>query len=189
MKYILLIVFLYMSLLTLAQQTIKLCAGESKTVKYYSNYGGDGNNVWVVNGINYNDLDTLSYTFTNPGMYTIVLRRENIICYDEQTLYVIVDDCDDIIYWVPNTFTPDGNEYNQTFGPVMSDGYDIDGFSFKIFNRWGEIVWESKDVHAKWDGYYNGRICQDGLYIWSLKFSIFGNDGKISDRGHLTIIR
>jgi len=82
-----------------------------------------------------------------------------------------------------------GNEYNQTFGPVMSDGYGIDGFSFKIFNRWGEIIWESKDVHAKWDGYYNGRICQDGLYIWSLKFSIFGNDGKISDIGHLTIIR
>ncbi len=189
MKYILFIIFFYVSLLTLAQQSIKLCAGESKTVKYYSNYGGDGYNVWVVNGISYNDLDTLSYTFVNSGIYNIVLRRENIICYDEQSIRVIVDDCDEIVYWVPNTFTPDGNEVNQTFGPVMTDGYDINGFIFRIYNRWGEIVWESYDPNGRWDGYFNNKMCQDGTYTWKLVFNVFGNDKKIEDFGHLTIIR
>jgi hypothetical protein len=178
-----------MSLLTLAQQTFELCAGESKTVNYYSNYGGSGNNVWSVNGLVYGDEDTLTYTFNSSGIYNIVLRRENVLCYVEQSIQVTVNDCPGIIYWVPNTFTPDGNEYNQTFGPVLTEGHDVDGFNFKIYNRWGQIIWESKDIHAKWDGYYNGRVCQDGLYTWSLELSILGNDGRIYDQGHLTIIR
>ena len=177
-----------MSLVTSAQQVFELCAGETKTVTYYSTATGDGSNIWSVNGLPFFS-DELTYTFSNEGTYNIVVKRENGPCYVEQTLQVIVSECPGVIYWVPNCFTPDGNEANQLFGPVMSDGYDINGFEFLIFNRWGNVVWESHDPNGKWDGTYGGIKCSDGVYIWKIQFNVFGDDGKISDHGHLTIIR
>lgn len=177
-----------MSLVTSAQQVFELCAGETKTVTYYSTASGDGSNIWSVNGLPFFS-DELTYTFSNEGTYNIVVKRENGPCYVEQTLQVIVTECPGVIYWVPNCFTPDGNETNQLFGPVMSDGYDINGFEFLIFNRWGNVVWESHDPDGKWDGTYGGIKCSDGVYIWKIQFNVFGDDGKISDHGHLTIIR
>jgi gliding motility-associated-like protein len=188
MKYILFIVFFSMSLLTLAQQTFELCAGESKTVVYTSESGGDGTNIWLVNGTQYIS-EELTYTFTNSGTYNVTIRRENGPCYVEQSLQVTITDCPRIIYWIPNTFTPDGNEFNQTFGPIMTEGIDVDGFNFTIFNRWGEIVWESNNPNGRWDGLFNGKMCVDGVYTWKLTFNVFGNDKKIVDFGHLTIIR
>jgi gliding motility-associated-like protein len=179
---------MFMSLVTSAQQVFELCAGETKTVTYYSTATGDGSNIWSVNGLPFFS-DELTYTFSNEGTYNIVVKRENGPCYVEQTLQVIVSECPGVIYWVPNCFTPDGNETNQLFGPVMSDGYDINGFEFLIFNRWGNVLWESHDPDGKWDGTYGGIKCSDGVYIWKIQFNVFGDDGKISDHGHLTIIR
>ena len=189
MKFIFFILFFTMSLLTLAQQTFELCAGESKTVVYTSQSSGDGSNTWTVNGMSYGDSDTLTYTFNGSGLYNIILKRENGPCYIEQSIQVIVTNCPGIIYWVPNTFTPDGNEFNQTFGPVMTEGYDLNDFKFLVFNRWGEIIWETHDPNGRWDGTYNGKKCQDGVYTWKIQFSVFGNDGRITDRGHLSLIR
>lgn len=188
MKFIFFISFIFFSLVTSAQHVFELCAGETKTVTYYANAYGDGTNTWSVNGLPFFSNE-LTYTFTNQGVYNITVKRENGPCYAEQFLQVIVTECPGIIYWVPNCFTPDGNEYNQLYGPVMTEGYDINGFEFVIFNRWGNIVWESYDPNGRWDGTYQGKKCTDGVYIWKLKFNVFGNDRKILDHGHLTIIR
>lgn len=188
MKFLITILFLTMSLVTLAQQSFELCAGETKTVTYYSETNSDGSNIWFVNNIQYIG-ENLTYTFDNEGIYNIVLRRENGTCYVEETLQVVVTGCPGIIYWIPNSFTPDGNEHNQLFGPVMTEGFDINGFNLKVFNRWGEIMWESNDPNGRWDGTYNGVICQDGVYTWKLQFNVLGDDSKIEDWGHVTIIR
>lgn len=188
MKITLFILFLLVSLATSAQQLIELCAGETKTVTYFSTATGDGTNTWTVNGLPYFS-DELTYTYTNQGVYNIVLRRENGPCYVEESIQVVISECPGTIYWVPNCFTPDGNEYNQLFGPVMTEGYNINGFEFLIFNRWGNIVWESKDPNGRWDGTYQGRKCLDGVYIWKLTFNLFGDDGKITNHGHLTLLK
>jgi gliding motility-associated-like protein len=188
MKFILFIFFMLMTLVSSAQQLIELCNGETRTVTYFSTATGDGTTSWSVNGLPFFS-DELTYTFSNEGSYNIIVKRENGPCYVEQTLQVVVTECPGVIYWVPNCFTPDGNEQNQLFGPVMTEGYDINGFKFLIFNRWGNIVWESEDPNGKWDGTFQGKLCADGVYIWTLVFNVFGNDDKISDHGHLTIIR
>jgi gliding motility-associated-like protein len=188
MKLTIFILFFLISSVVLSQQSIELCNGESRTVTYYSNSTGDGTNTWTVNGLPFY-TEELTYTFTTEGVYNIVIKRENGPCYVEESLQVTISECPGTIYWVPNCFTPDGNEHNQLFGPVMSEGYDINGFEFLILNRWGEIVWESHNPNGKWDGTYNGNWCTDGVYTWKLQFNVFGNDSKIVDHGHLTIIR
>jgi len=188
MRYIFIILFIFISLGTSAQQTFELCEGETKTITYFAQSNGVGENVWEINGQTFLG-EELTYTFTESGNYEIILRRENVICFDEEIFTVTISDCPGIIYWIPNSFTPDNNEHNQLFGPVMSEGFDINDFTFLIFNRWGEIIWESHDPNAKWDGTYNGTTSQDGIYTWKIMFNVLGNDGRVNDYGHVVILR
>ncbi len=99
-----------------------------------------------------------------------------------------------LVYHVPNTFTPDGDEYNNTFQPVMGSGYDpTKGYTFLIFNRWGELIFESHDPEVGWDGTYGAGgtpyVCQSGTYTWKLTFKRNNNDDKVTDVGHVNLLR
>ncbi len=71
----------------------------------------------------------------------------------------------DIIFYAPNTFTPDGDEFNQTWKFFVS-GIDEFDFELMIFDRWGETIWETHDVNSSWDGTYNGTPVKEGTYTW-----------------------
>jgi gliding motility-associated-like protein len=71
------------------------------------------------------------------------------------------------LVFVPNTFTPDGNEINNTW-EIVANGIDIMDFNVLIFNRWGEIIWESNDASVGWDGTYNNRLVASGIYTWKI---------------------
>jgi gliding motility-associated-like protein len=95
------------------------------------------------------------------------------------------------IFYIPNTFTPDGDNYNQTFKPIFTSGFDPYNFEMYIFNRWGEILFETNDVKMGWDGSYgvDGRDVQEGTYTYKI---IYKNP-KVDERkivvGHVTLIR
>lgn len=107
-------------------------------------------------------------------------------CVDSLTRIVKVNS--EIILYAPNAFTPDGNEFNQTWNVIM-EGIDFTSFHLKIFNRWGEVVWESRDINVGWDGTYNGEILSDGTYIWSIDALDQYSDKKYHFNGHVSIIK
>ncbi|MGV3612073.1 MAG: gliding motility-associated C-terminal domain-containing protein [Fluviicola sp.] len=74
----------------------------------------------------------------------------------------------DFLVWVPNTFTPDGDEFNNTFKPIFSKDRLIEDYNFMIFNRWGELIFESHDPEFGWDGTYHDQFVQDGTYTWKI---------------------
>ena len=94
----------------------------------------------------------------------------------------------DVIFYAPNTFTPDGDEHNQSW-EIFVDGIDIYHFDLSIFNRWGEIIWESHDPKAKWDGTYNGQIVQSGMYVWKASAKDSVNDDKYEFSGYINVIK
>ncbi len=108
-------------------------------------------------------------------------------CVD--TAYAPVQVQEELIYYIPNTFTPDADPINNVFEPVFASGFDPQGYSLWIFDRWGEILFESHNTEVGWDGTYNGSIVQDGTYIWKIEFKLSGNDGKVMDNGHVNLIR
>jgi gliding motility-associated-like protein len=88
-------------------------------------------------------------------------------------------------YYVPNSFTPDGRKFNEEFGIV----YDckLTDFEFLIFNRWGEIIFESYNPKQLWDGTYKGKLVQNGTYVYRIEFKT----EKGIDRlliGHVTLL-
>lgn len=107
-------------------------------------------------------------------------------CQDTATYPVPV--LPEVYIYAPNVFTPDGDEYNQTWSVIMA-GIDFYDFNLKIFNRWGEIVWESNDISVKWDGTYNGEVLPDGTYTWVIRTKDSITDDIYNYNGHVVIIR
>ncbi|WP_066758542.1 PKD domain-containing protein [Crocinitomix algicola] len=109
-------------------------------------------------------------------------------CKDENTQLVKI--IDQLIYYVPNTFTPDGDMYNQTFTPVFAAGVDVFDYHIMIFNRWGELVFESFDTNYGWSGTYGGGdYVDDGVYIYKMEFGETMSDKRHYVEGHVTLLK
>lgn len=96
----------------------------------------------------------------------------------------VVISLDGSIY-VPNSFTPDGNGINDVFRIYAED---LTEFEIMIFNRWGEMLFQSNSVDAEWDGKYKGKLSQVDTYIWKIIYSDV-NTNKKEVIGHVNIIR
>ena len=126
-------------------------------------------------------------TCTNPTTapnqnitYTVTFTDENG-CQAKDQVKISYDP----IIYIPNTFTPDGNQFNQGFKMVASN---IVSFELNIYNRWGELIYTMTDESDYWDGSYNGQICQDGTYIWKLTYTDFFQRKDVLN-GHVNLIR
>ena len=130
---------------------------------------------------------THNYPEEIGGYIITLIAYSNAGCSDTSTLFIPVNDI--LIYYIPNTFTPDGDAYNQFFQPVFTSGYDPYDFNLFIYNRWGEIIWESHDASVGWDGLYGGKLVQDGTYTWKIDFKTTMSDERIMNVGHVNVIR
>lgn len=107
-------------------------------------------------------------------------------CVDTANQLILFNN--DPYYFVPNTFIPNDDNRNDIWTPIFSNIEKIKKYNVQVYNRWGELFFESNDPHQGWDGTYNGKKCQDGTYIWKLQFTWF--DKRIYEaRGHVNILR
>ena len=128
------------------------------------------------------------YAEDATGSYTITLVAHNALgCTD--TIQRGVHVLEDLIYYVPNTFTPDDDEHNQGFTPVFTQGFDPYNYHLMIYDRWGEMIFESFDSNTGWDGTYGGVLCQQGMYTWKIEFKIKDNDERKVAVGHVNLLR
>lgn len=117
-----------------------------------------------------NEIDPI-YTYPSEGkQYTVRLTASdaNNTCHDEHSELLIIED--EILFFIPNSFTPNGSGKNDVFSPQFVSGIDIYQFRMQIFNRWGELVFESNDPLGSWDGQYAGQTVTEGVYIWKIDF-------------------
>lgn len=114
------------------------------------------------------------YTYTAAGNYDVMLKVYNrhersgliVDCVDSMVQTVVVDP--EVLVYIPNVFTPDndGPETNNVFKPIVNDETS---YFVKVFNRWGEIMWQSENPEESWDGTFNGAPCQEGVYLYIVK--------------------
>jgi gliding motility-associated-like protein len=168
---------------------IQICEGDSVVSTYVSQVMVPGVTEWTLLS-NVTQSPTLTVSWTNAGMYTIQATHTVDGCVSQPTTTTItVSRCPQLLYYVPNSFTPDGNQYNQYWRPVFTSGFDPAEFHLTIFNRWGNIIWESYSATASWDGTYNNTLCQDGVYTYKIWFGDKESDAKYVIIGHITLIR
>jgi gliding motility-associated-like protein len=120
--------------------------------------------------------------------YVITLVAENDLgCTDTAVSKIVIRDV--LLYWVPNAFTPDNDEFNQTFKPIFTSGFDPFDYELLIFDRWGELIFESHNSEVGWDGRYMGNYVQDGVYVWKIEFKETMTDKRHKKYGHVSILR
>jgi gliding motility-associated-like protein len=142
---------------------------------------GDGNSSNETN-------PTHTYTDDGENLYDVQL-----IAYSAQgcpdTAYTVIEMREELVFYVPNTFTPDNNGMNEVFLPIFTSGFDPYDYNLLIFNRWGEIVFESYNHQIGWDGTYRGKLVQDGTYVWKIEFKTKYTDERKVHTGHINVLK
>jgi len=131
---------------------------------------------------------SFEYPSDTEGNYIVTLIANNEYnCPD--TIQKAVRLYEDVIFYVPNTFTPDGDEFNDMFQPVFSQGVNPYDFELKIYNRWGELIFETHNFDEGWDGTYGGKVAKDGTYLWTIEFGWKSQSIRQKHTGHVNLLR
>ena len=156
--------------------------GSTNADTYEWDFGDESANVFTEDAIHGYPPEPESY------LVTMYATSANQLCEDTAQVWITIDDV--LIFYVPNVFTPDGDQFNETFQPVFTSGHDPFDFHLTIFNRWGEIVFESYDATKGWNGHYgDGGLVQDGVYVWQIEFKENMSDKRHIHRGHVTVLK
>ena len=163
---------------------ILICTNQSAGANSYNWSFGDG-------GVS--TSFSPQHIYTSVGFFNIQLIATSIHgCLDTANAEVMTNA--DVIF--PNVFTPNsisssGGSYdiaslsNDVFFPYTTGVTD---FKLQIFNRWGELIFETFDIKQGWDGYYRGQICQQDVYVWKAYIKL--NNGKTFNKtGDVTLLR
>jgi len=118
-------------------------------------------------------------TVQKAGSYALLAKNQ--LC-DKKAIYTVFvipeDSCSGSIYF-PNAFTPNGDSYNQNYAPE-GNGYEIQRFT--IFNRWGQVVYDSNTSPFNWDGTYKGVPAPEAVYFYTSTYTLMNY--KTPVRGH-----
>jgi gliding motility-associated-like protein len=126
----------------------------------------------------------VTHIYNTAGSYRVCLIAFNQYgCSDTscQQVTAIVTPVVD----VPNAFTPNGDGANDV---VFVRGYGIDKMSWRIYNRWGQLVFVSTNINFGWDGRFKGALQPQDVYVYTLSVQ-FTDGTKYSKKGDITLLR
>jgi len=155
--------------------------------------------LWDFGDGTFSDEISPEHFYQEPGDYVITLTADNEAeCPSTYTHPTTAKAQLSGEIEVPNAFTPsnsgaNGGIYdpgvlsNEIFFPVLA-GVAEDGYTLLIYNRWGELLFETNDIKQGWDGYFRGKLCQQDVYVWKIKAK-FADGKKVVKAGDLTLLR
>lgn len=112
-----------------------------------------------------------SYTFPDTGSFSARQVVENQYgCMDTAYQYINIDYKTTV--YIPNAFTPNGDNINDYFG-LVGEGIQTEGFSMLIYNRWGNLVYQTNNPNDPWNGKMNntGEIVESGTYVYYIRYT------------------
>jgi gliding motility-associated-like protein len=132
------------------------------------------------------------YTFETSGTFTVTLVVESDFCSDAVSRTLAVEE--ELLVYVPNSFTPNNDGLNDVFRPSLF-GTEIGQYSLQVFNRWGDVVFETEDPDDGWIGNVDNAetsgefYVQNGVYAWRLVVSEANSVETKLLTGHVMVIR
>lgn len=129
-----------------------------------------------------------TYTGATDNILVSLTASTPLGCFDIYEMTIVV--LSEAIFYIPNTFTPDEDEHNQLWRPIFTSGFDIYSFNLQIYNRWGEIIWETNDASVGWDGTYgiDGLKVPSGIYNWTIRYGSKINDDTKQVNGFVNVL-
>jgi gliding motility-associated-like protein len=126
-------------------------------------------------------------TINREAYYTVKLKVTNLSlgCSDSaRKTLTVLDFC---LIDVPTAFTPNNDGLNDYFQP--HNALKADNYEFKIYNRWGQLLFHSNNWRDKWDGKFNGALQPTAVYVWMLRYTNRDTKQPVFKKGTVTLIR
>lgn len=154
-------------------------------IRFSSTSQGASYHFWEFDNGQFASTTDTTITYSQPGTYEVALSvNDQLGCADSVSKLLDIEPPFSI--YVPNAFTPDGDGINDVFQVKMRDGSR--SYHLRIFDRWGKLVFESKDPEEGWDGRIDGEPAPVGAYVYELEVKGPGGTNR-SEEGHVTLIR
>lgn len=133
----------------------------------------------------YSICDSMHH-YTSPGTYNIMQVVTNTAgCTDTAYSEVLIRP--EFLFWIPNAFTPNSSDgLNDVFKPVL---IGVHAYTLLIFDRWGEKIFESQNSDEGWNGYYQGRLCSNDVYVYKINFRDDVKNSSHEYIGKVTLVR
>jgi gliding motility-associated-like protein len=164
---------------------------DNQTISFNNTSTGATSYSWDFGDDSYSNQLNPDHLFINTlqGYLVTLTAYAPSGCLDQSQIFINYNEGE--IFYVPNTFTPDGDNFNQTFKPIFTSGFDPYNFEMFIYNRWGELIFETHDATRGWDGSYgmDGRDVQQGIYTYKIMYKNPKLDERKMIVGHVTLMR
>jgi gliding motility-associated-like protein len=173
------------------ESPISVFTQEAQYVMFSNLSLGATNYIWDFgDGQFANDFEP-SHVFQNTmNGYTVTLTAlTDLLCADATSVSIGYQ-YNELLY-IPNSFTPDGDQNNQVFCPVFYSGYDPQNYEFTVYNRWGEVIFESRNALIGWDGTYGPDALEapTGMYTYRILYKNPDLDERKVITGHINLLR
>jgi gliding motility-associated-like protein len=127
-----------------------------------------------------------NYLIAASGQYFVTVK--NILgCQASDTINVS-EHCNDVLQ-LPNSFTPNNDGIDDEFGPVTNSPEGLVYYTLNIYNRWGQLVFNSINYNTLWNGKYNDAEQPTGVYVYLVEYSFDKNATHILLKGDVTLLR
>ena len=120
---------------------------------------------WYFSNHDFSTMHSPNTTYADWGWYDVELVAINEIgCKDTLNRTIFIKP--EFYFYAPNAFTPDGDTFNNTYSISVIGAKKFD---FMIFNRWGDLVYQTSDIYFEWDGSYKGKMVPDEALVYRTK--------------------
>lgn len=127
---------------------------------------------------------TLAFSVGDENVYYVTGEEHGCISEPDSVIVIMTES--ELI--IPNAFTPNEDGVNDNFHILNPIFYPI--FSFDIYNRWGQKVFETEDILTGWDGTYQAIDQEIGMYVWLVTYEKYNEPGKVyALKGTVTLLR
>ncbi|MBX7093731.1 MAG: choice-of-anchor L domain-containing protein [Flavobacteriales bacterium] len=163
----------------------------SPSVNFTDQSSGASTFLWTFDTLGTSTDQNPSFTFPGgfPGVYEVCqVAISQFGCTDTACQFVTI--YDELLIYVPNAFTPDGDGINDIFLPIIN-GVDPDPnkYDFYIFDRWGELIHEGHTPTVGWNGTYKGKMSKQDVYVWKIKLVDQLTGQQKTYYGHVSLLK
>lgn len=164
---------------------------ENPILYFHSTSTGSQSYLWDIAGLASSTSMDTSFIFSNkePGIYRVCLTAYNYNNCPDSTCYDV--EIEDVLEpYIPNAFTPNGDDKNDVF--FMSTNIPtITDFEMLIYDRWGQLVFSTQDPYEPWLGSKNnsGAVLASGVYVYRIRYEVARLQTKKEMMGHVTLLK
>ena len=156
----------------------------SSTILYASPSNSNYSYSWV-EGVAQPNNPTTEVSPTVTTTYYVTVEENGCTKSDSITIYVKELLCGEDDVYVPNAFTPNSDNANDN---LFVRGNNLEKLLFRVYDRWGELMFETTNQSESWDGSYKGKECDPAVFVYYLEVTCGGGDTYF-EKGNVTLIR